>query len=149
MINLENGDEITFWTQTAPGSAFPDRLEVRMSPDGSATAPASPTDVGSYTELLLEINPALTMGGYPEVWTEFTAVVSGLTGAVDTSVAFRYFVTDGGPAGSNSNFILAAIIIGLVFIEASLTKRLSCKRSIIVGFCIPAIYQVANTYVFP
>ena len=105
VLNLENGDEITFWTRTATASNWPDRLEIRLSPDGSATAPASPTDVGSYTELLLEINPALAAGGYPEVWTEFTAVVSGLTGAVNTSVAFRYFVTDGGPTGSNSNYI--------------------------------------------
>jgi uncharacterized cupin superfamily protein len=105
VLNLENGDEITFWTRTVTASIFPDRLEVRLSPDGSATAPASPTGVGSYTELLLEINPTLTAGGYPEVWTEFTAVVSGLTGAVNTSVAFRYFVTDAGPVGNNSNYI--------------------------------------------
>ncbi|MGK0294535.1 MAG: hypothetical protein ACI884_000687, partial [Ulvibacter sp.] len=105
VLNLENGDEITFWTRTGTGSNWPDRLELRLSPDGTATAPASPTDVGSYTELLLEVNPALTTGGYPEVWTEFTAVVSGLTGAVNTSVAFRYFVTDAGPTGTNSNYI--------------------------------------------
>jgi hypothetical protein len=104
-LNLENGDEITFWTRTVTGSTFPDRLEVRLSPDGTTTAPASPTDEGSYTELLLEINPNLDAGGYPDVWTEFTVVVSGLTGAVDTNVAFRYFVTDAGPTGANSNFI--------------------------------------------
>jgi hypothetical protein len=105
VLNLENGDEITFWTRTTTGSGFPDRLEVRIDPDGSNIDPTGPADVGSYTELLLEINPSLTVGGYPDVWTEFTATVTGLTGAVDTRVAFRYWVTDAGPAGNNSDYI--------------------------------------------
>ncbi len=105
VLNLENGDEITFITRTTEGSIFPDRLEVRISPDGANIDPSGPADVGSYTELLLEINPDLEEGGYPEEWTRYTAVVSGLTGAVDTRVAFRYYVTDGGPVGNNSNYI--------------------------------------------
>src|SRR5690606_4392139 len=105
VLNLKNGDEITFWTRTISASAFPDRLEVRISPDGTDNEPSGPADVGSYTELLLEINPNLTVGGYPEVWTEFNVIVTGLAAPVDTKVAFRYFVTDGGPTGSNSNYI--------------------------------------------
>ena len=105
VLNLENGDEITFWSRTMTGSTFADRLEVRLDPTGVNTNPAGPASVGSYTELLLEINPGLTIGGYPEVWTQYTATVSGLTGAVDTRVAFRYWVTDGGPFGNNSNYI--------------------------------------------
>lgn len=104
-LNLENGDEIIFWTRSVAGSAFPDRLEVRISPDGSNVDPAGPADVGSYTELLLEINPTLVAGGYPEVWTQFTVPITGLTGATDTRVAFRYWVTDGGPTGNNSDYI--------------------------------------------
>ncbi|MBK5214111.1 MAG: choice-of-anchor J domain-containing protein, partial [Flavobacteriaceae bacterium] len=105
VLNLENGDEIKFWTRSPTGSTFPDRLEVRLDPTGANTNPTGPTSVGSYTELLLEINPTLTIGGYPGVWTEFTATVSGLTGAVNTRVAFRYWVTNGGPSGSNSDYI--------------------------------------------
>ncbi len=105
VLNLENGDEITFWTRTTTGSTFPDRLEVRIDPTGADTDPSGPADVGSYTELLLEINPTLVTGVYPDVWTEFTATVSGLTGATDTRVAFRYWVTDAGPVGNNSDYI--------------------------------------------
>ena len=105
ILNLENGDEIKFWTRTTTGSTFPDRLEVRLDPTGANTDPTGPADVGSYTELLLEINPTLVTGVYPDVWTEFTVTVSGLSGATDTRVAFRYWVTDAGPAGSNSDYI--------------------------------------------
>jgi hypothetical protein len=105
ILNLENGDEITFWTRSPDASTFPDRLEVRIDPTGANTDPSGPASVGSYTELLLEINPTLVVGGYPDVWTEFTATVTGLTGAVDTRVAFRYWVTDAGPFGNNSDYI--------------------------------------------
>jgi len=105
VLSLENGDEITFWTRTTTASTFPDRLEVRIDPDGSNVDPSGPSSVGSYTELLLEINPTLVTGVYPDVWTEFTVTVSGLAGPTDTRVAFRYWVTDAGPAGNNSDYI--------------------------------------------
>lgn len=104
-FTLNNGDEITFFTRTVTASAFPDRLEVRIDPTGANTPPADETDVGSYTELLLEINPNLDAGGYPEDWTQFTATMSGLSGASDVRIAFRYWVTDAGPSGANSNYI--------------------------------------------
>ncbi|MFT7071113.1 MAG: hypothetical protein ACJAX3_000081 [Patiriisocius sp.] len=106
-LTLSNGDELKFWTRTIAGQAFPDRLEVRISPDGTATFPiddGSGEDVGSYTELLLSINADLD-GNYPEDWAEFTVLVSGLTSAVATRLALRYYVTEGGPSGTNSNFI--------------------------------------------
>ena len=105
VLELENGDVVTFWTRSVTGSTFPDRLEVRLDPTGANTDPSGPADVGSYTELLLEINPTLTQGGYPEVWTEFTITISGLSGATNTRVAFRYWVTDAGPVGNNSDYI--------------------------------------------
>lgn len=104
-LDLENGDILTFYTRTGEGSNFPDRLEVRLDLDGSDVAPTS-TDNGSYTELLLEINPDLTTGGYPEAWEQQTITIAGLAAeGATTKVAFRYWVTDGGPAGNNSNFI--------------------------------------------
>ena len=103
-LDLENGDEIIFWTRETTGNTFPDRMEVRIDPTGANTDPSAGS-VGSYTELLLEINPGLVVGGYPEVWTQFTVTVTGLTGTVNTRVAFRHWVTNGGPTGANSNFI--------------------------------------------
>jgi len=104
-LNLENDDILTFYTQTILGSAFPDRLEVRIDPTGADVLPTTPTDVGSYTELLLSINDFLDPGGYPEIWEEQIVTIVGLTGATDTKIAFRYFVTDAGPSGTNSNYI--------------------------------------------
>ncbi len=104
-LNLSNGDQLTFYTRTGAASAFPDRLEVRLDPDGSGTEPTSSSN-GSYTDVLLEINPSLAVGGYPEDWEQQVITISGLPdGGVITKVAFRYWVTDGGPAGSNSNYI--------------------------------------------
>ncbi|MDC0096798.1 choice-of-anchor J domain-containing protein [bacterium] len=103
-VQLKNGDLVQFWTRTVENSGFPDRLEVRLDPTGDGTAPEE-GDQGSYTELLAEINPDLEPGGYPEEWTQIVAEVTGITGTVETRVALRYWVTDGGPTGANSNYI--------------------------------------------
>lgn len=104
LITLENGDIITFYTRTGTGSTFPDRLEVRLDPTGTGTAPTALGN-GSYSDLLLEINPTLATGGYPETWQQQTITISGLAGPVTTRFAFRYWVTNAGPLGANSNYI--------------------------------------------
>ena len=108
VITVQNGDIITFWSRqggTAP--SYPDRMELRLSTNGAFTANPSTgiSDVGDFTTLALSINPTLTQTGYPLTWTQFSYTVTGLTGATDCKVGFRYFVTDGGPAGNNSNII--------------------------------------------
>lgn len=101
-----NGDVIKFWTRTPTESQFPDRLEVRFSGAGASTNVGTGTaGIGDFTQVLLTINPGLTVGGYPEVWTEFTITISGLAAPTSGRVAFRYFVTNAGPNGANSNFI--------------------------------------------
>ncbi|HKK11376.1 MAG TPA: T9SS type A sorting domain-containing protein [Flavobacteriaceae bacterium] len=62
-------------------------------------------DVGSYTNLLLEINPTQTPGQFPNDWTLQTVNISGLSGLTDVRIAFRYYVADEGPNGNNSNYI--------------------------------------------
>jgi len=91
---------VDFWTRTVTGSTFPDRLFVVHSPTGGVNTGDCFTDFGDFTTSLIEINPSLTVGGYPEDWTQLTANVNG-TGRV----AFVYFVADGGPLGANSNYI--------------------------------------------
>ncbi len=105
-IALANGDTMSFWTSAAAGSIWPDRLELRLSTAGASTNVGTlATDVGDFTTLLLTVNPTLAAGGYPETWTQFTATLSGIPAATTGRVGFRYFVTDGGPAGNNSNYI--------------------------------------------
>jgi PEP-CTERM motif len=101
-LTLNNGDALSFWTQSDGGS-FPDRLEVRFSGNGSSTnVGATDASVGDFTTLLLTINPALSTGGYPTGWTQYTVTLSGLGGATAGRFGFRYFVTN---TDVNGNYI--------------------------------------------
>jgi len=104
-VDLVNGSELTFWTRTIEDQSFADRLEVRMSTSGASTDVGTGYDtVGDFTEQLLVINEGLG-SDYPEAWTEYTVTIEGLSEATTGRLAFRYHVPDGGPAGSNSDFI--------------------------------------------
>jgi len=88
-------------------------MQVRLSSTAAAAAVdvgATDATVGDFTNLLVDINPNLVatgVGSYPTAFTQFTLVVSGLTGSdVPGRLAFRYFVFDGGNNGNNSNAIL-------------------------------------------
>ena len=104
---FNNGDIITFYTRRIDvNPVFPDRIEVRLSEDGNnLNVGFAPEDVGSFNTLLLSINPALSSSGYPSSWTQYTISLSGLSGPTNGRIGFRYYVTDGGPGGSNSNYI--------------------------------------------
>ena len=105
-LTLDNGATVSFFTRTSEASSWPDRLEIRMSTNGASTnVGSSATSVGDFTNLLLSVNPNLTVGGYPEAWTQYTATISGLSAPTQGRLAFRYYVTSGGPNGSNSNYV--------------------------------------------
>jgi hypothetical protein len=105
-IQIKNGDRITFYTRAPTGSTYPDRLEVRMSQAGASTnVGTSETSVGVFTTTLLSINPTLAVHGYPEAWTMYSVAVSCLPAPVNGRFGLRYFVTNGGPSGSNSNYL--------------------------------------------
>ncbi len=107
-ITLQDGDVITFYTRqggTAP--SFADNLQLRISTNGEFTAAPSggSAGLGDYLELAVEINPTLAQAGYPLTWTQYTYTVDGLGAPTSCKLGFRYFVTDGGPSGANSNII--------------------------------------------
>jgi hypothetical protein len=107
VLDLSTFESLSFWTRTTTASEFPDRLEVRLSDSGSSTnVGSSPTSVGDFTDLLIAINPALQVGEYPDVWTQFTINRADLPVVGGSGrVAFRYYVTDAGPLGVNSDYI--------------------------------------------
>lgn len=111
-VNVQDGDILAFWTSTSTGSTWNDRLEVRASA-GTMTMPAGASDVGSFTDLLLTVNDGYDLS-YPESWTRYEIVVAGVgTTPVAMHYAFRYNVADGGPSGTNSNYIgIDAVFIG-------------------------------------
>ncbi|WP_165917309.1 choice-of-anchor J domain-containing protein [Flaviaesturariibacter aridisoli] len=105
--SFRNGDVITFYSRIPAGTEYPDRIELRLSQNGTSTdVGSSETSVGDFTTLLVSINPTLITGVFPKTWTQFTATLSGLPAAgVSGRFAFRYFVTDGGGNGNNSNYV--------------------------------------------
>jgi hypothetical protein len=103
---FRNGDVVTFYTRKASPDTYPDRLEVRISTNGASSAVgAAGTGVGDFTTLLMSVNPSLVTGVYPLSWTQYTITISGLSAPTSGRLAFRYFVTNGGPTGANSDFI--------------------------------------------
>lgn len=108
-INLINGATFQFATRTVTNpAAFPDRLEVYMSTAGNGTnCGTSPTTVGTFSTLLVSINPSLTTTGYPDSWTVYTVTITGVPVSTLGRVGFRYFVTNGGGAttATNSNYV--------------------------------------------
>jgi hypothetical protein len=113
LTNLQNGQTWSFWTRKAATDTFPDRLQVRLCLDGApdscgaaGSTGATSTDVGSFTTLLVDINPTLVTGVYPTTFTQFSGVFAGLPAGPNAGrIAFRYFVTSGGPSGANSDII--------------------------------------------
>jgi Secretion system C-terminal sorting domain len=108
-VSMQNGDSISFWTVSFNSATYPDRMECRISPNGGSAVGADENSVGDFTNLVFSINADLTTDGYPSItvngdtWTRFAGAVTGLAGVTSCRVALRYFVTDGGGAGSNSS----------------------------------------------
>jgi len=106
-MEFRNGDEFAFWTRSI-GSAWPDRLELRISTSGdSVDVGDSAESTGNFDTPLVVINEGLDIGGYPAEWTRHSLFIEGLAEGVATSgrLAFRYYVTEGGYEGGNSDYI--------------------------------------------
>ena len=123
VLNVKNGDVVSFYTRTVDGPTFADRLQVRLSTAGTSTnVGTTPTSIGDFTTVLVEVNPTLSPTGYPSTWTKFTAIVSGLAAPTTGRIAFRYFVTNGGPNGANSDNI------GVDQVEYSTPSSVNCAN---------------------
>lgn len=113
-ITVKQGDVISFYTRTAtynvaptPANTFPDRLELRGSANGdfSVIPSGGADDLGDFGELLVSVNPDLDLTGYPDSWTQYSFTITGFPTETAVKLALRYYVTDGGPTGANSNII--------------------------------------------
>jgi len=107
-ITVQNGDIVTFYSRkgTDGTTDYPDRLELRMSTTATVLPSGGSAGLGSFTTVCTTVNPSL-LGGfvYPKVWTQYSYTVTGLAGPTAVKFAFRYFVTNGGPSGANSDII--------------------------------------------
>lgn len=105
-MNLKNGDVITFYTRTTIDNMWADNLQVRMSTNGTSTnVGVGSAAVGDFTTLLLEINPTLALSTYPMAWTQYSITITGLSAPTSGRLAFRYYVPNGGPTGTNSDYM--------------------------------------------
>ncbi len=119
MLTFDASSSIAFHTRTKIAtdgvSVYPDRVEVRVCTGAACNDVGStPTAVGQFTTLLRSVNPNLGIAddptgvnGYPlSDWAPFTIDASvGLPTSGQGRIAFRYYVTNAGTNGSNSNFI--------------------------------------------
>lgn len=109
-ISIKNGDQISFFTRAIDDAQYPfymkDRMQVRLNiTDGSSNIGTTETSVGSFTTMLLDINPTYVNndpGGYPLDWEQKTITISGLTAPVkDARIGFRYMGETAGANGPN------------------------------------------------
>jgi hypothetical protein len=100
-----NGDTLSFFTRTADFSFFPDSLDVRFSSVGGTDVGNTANSVGTFTTVLLNINPNQQLFGYPDTWTQYSVTLNGLNGPTSGAFAFHYAVSNGGPLGYNSDYI--------------------------------------------
>lgn len=96
--DMKNGDSLTFYTRTK--GDYTDRMQVWLNKTTSNANPGKgATATGDFTIKLLDINEGMA-SDYPVEWTQYTIILSGITGTVKGRIAFRYYVEDGGPGGS-------------------------------------------------
>lgn len=110
-IEIKNGDKFMFYTRTMSTVTYPDRMQVRANfNNGGTDVGRTFTSVGDFNRLIFDINPGLASSGangYPTDWRKYEYTVSGLTLNTPQKArfAFRYFLSGGGPSGSNSDGI--------------------------------------------
>lgn len=115
-VVFANGSQLRLWTRTVNAPQFADRLEIRLSTAGASTnVGATANSTGDFSTLLATINPALlngagvcppAAGAYPNAWCEIVlGNAQGIPVSGNGRIALRYFVTNGGPTGSNSDYI--------------------------------------------
>lgn len=85
---------LSFRTRTITNNVFPARLRVLASLKNGSINPAD------FNVVLLDINPALTIPGYPTTWTQFTITLVGVPTNVSSGrLAFQYLAPLGGIGG--------------------------------------------------
>ncbi len=113
-LNMKNGDKISFYSRATDDALYYDPATDRMQvwanyTDGTANVGKSDSGTGSFTKLLLDINPNRiynSQGGYPAKWTKYTITISGIPGNDSIPAgrfAFRYFNQDAGLQGGSGS----------------------------------------------
>jgi hypothetical protein len=93
LLSVKNGDKISFYTRGDANGNNADRMQVLMDKSTSPDVGDSINSVGSFTTVLFDINSAQAVNGYPVTWTKYEYTFSGISGKINTRIAFRRYVT--------------------------------------------------------
>lgn len=157
-VTIANGAIIQFATRTpSVTQIFPDRLQIRYSSVDNITIPTGSTSLGTYTNMVLDINPNLTMNttsvvsngtvnGYPNTWALYTITLTGIASPSTGRIAFRYFVDNGGPSGANSNYIGIDAVTYAVPCGVSVNSYTICSGGTVTLSASPGIAPVSYTW---
>ncbi|HKQ48393.1 MAG TPA: choice-of-anchor J domain-containing protein [Phycisphaerae bacterium] len=66
------GDTVTVYARALMTGNVPAQLQIRYSPTGGTNTGSGVTDVGNFTQLLLDVNPVSSTG-----WTQYSATAPG------------------------------------------------------------------------
>jgi hypothetical protein len=88
-VTVAAGDTLKFWQRSPDGSTYPDPLQVWISTTAGTTAAAFDVQIGAFT-------------GSTTGWWQFVEVFP-VGGTIRFAV--RYYTTNGGPAGTESDYI--------------------------------------------
>ncbi len=123
-LEMKNGDTISFYSRATDDALYYDPATDRMQvwanfTDGTADVGTTDASTGSFTTLLLDINPNRVynyQGGFPSKWTKYTIEISGIPGSGSVTngrFAFRYYNVDAGlqgGSGSNGNYYNPTVV---------------------------------------
>lgn len=118
-VTMQNGDRISFYTRSfldpatgTDSTDYANRLQVRLNTTNDSAMVGVGYEVGSFDNILLDINPnyvenhtdptASSPYAYPSRWTRFEVTITGLNRPVRGRFAFRYFIEGGGFNGLGS-----------------------------------------------
>lgn len=91
VLSVKNGDKISFYTRGEANSGG--RMQVLMNKSASSNVGSSSSSTGDFNTVLFDINPSETSDGYPLTWTNYEYTFSGLSGKMDTRIAFRHYIS--------------------------------------------------------
>lgn len=143
-VTIYNGAVFQFATRTpSVTQVFADALQLRMSLTNTNALPTGTASLGTFTNLLLDINPLLStstasavsngsVNGFPQAWTVYSVAITGVTGTVTGRFAFRYWVTNGGPSGANSDYIGVDAVRYTLPCGPTLTSYTTCAGTSVV-----------------
>lgn len=94
VLSVKNGDKISFYTRGDTTGTNYNRLQVRLGYTSGSDVGGTASSVGSFTNVIMDINSAQAAGGYPQVWTKYEYTFTGISGKADVRVAFRHFMSN-------------------------------------------------------